>query len=196
VLLKVAITGVIGSGKTAVLRHLSRCGAAVMSCDEVVKKELAASRGLKARLRRAFGEGIFVGGRLCRRRLARLVFTDRRKVAELNRLVHPYVKRRVRAFFRKNASRRLAVVEVPLLFETDFYRLFDVTIGVAIGARVQRQRLRRSGLGREGIRRMRWQLSEREKLARCDFIIDNQGTRAATHQQIKKLMEDGQWLKK
>ncbi len=193
---KVAITGVIGSGKTAALRYFARRGAAVMSCDEAVKRELAANRVLKARLRRAFGDGIFTGGRLCRRRLARAVFGDRRKVAELNRLVHPYVKRRVRAFFKRNRSRRLAAVEVPLLFETDFYRLFDVTIGVAIGARVQRQRLRRSGLLHEGIRRMRLQLSGREKLARCDFIIDNNGTRAATHQQIKKLMEDGQWLKK
>jgi len=192
----VAITGAIGSGKTAALRYFGRCGAAVMSCDEAVRSELAANRVLRARLRRAFGDGIFAGGRLCRRRLARLVFADRRKVAALNRLVHPYVKRRVRAFFRKNRSRRVAAVEVPLLFETDFHRLFDVTIGVAIGVRRQRQRLGRSGRGREGIRRMRWQLSEREKLARCDFIIDNRGTRAATHHQIKKLMEDEQWLKK
>jgi len=194
--LKVAVTGAIGSGKTTVLRCLARRGAAVMSCDEAVKKELARSRVLRARLRRAFGDGVFAGGRVCRRRLARAVFGDRRRVAALNRLVHPTVKRRVRAFFRKNASRRLAAVEVPLLFETDFHKLFDVTIGVAIGARVQRQRLKKSGRGREGIRRMRWQLPEREKLARCDFIIDNRGTRTATYRQIKQLMEDEQWLKK
>ncbi len=194
-MLKVAITGTMGSGKTAVLRYFARRGAAAMSCDDAAKKELARNRPLRARLRRAFGQDIFIRGRVCRRRLARVVFADRRKLAELNRQVHPFVKRRVRAFFRKNKSRRLAAVEVPLLFETDFHKLFDVTIGVAIGARVQRQRLKRSRLLHEGIRRMRWQLPEREKLARCDFIIDNRGTRAATHRQIGKLMEDEQWLK-
>ncbi len=194
-MLKVAITGTIGAGKTTVLRYLARRGAAVMSCDEAVRRELAHNRILRSRLRRAFAGGIFLRGRVSRRRLARLVFADRRKLAELNRQVHPFVKRRVRAFFRKNKARPLAAVEVPLLFETDFYRLFDVTIGVAIGARVQRQRLKRSGLLHEGIRRMRWQLPEKEKLARCDFIIDNRGTRASTHQQIRKFMEDGQWLK-
>jgi len=189
----IAITGTMGSGKTTVLRCFGRRGAAVMSCDAAVREELAGNRVLAAALRRAFGEDIFVGGRLSRRRLAGLVFGDRRRLARLNGLVHPWVKKRVRAFFRKNKARRCVAVEVPLLFETDFHRLFDVTIGVAIGARVRRQRLKRSGWGREGLRRMRWQLSERQKLARCDFIIDNSRDRQTTYHQIRKLMEDEQW---
>jgi len=192
---KIALTGTIGSGKTTVLRCFARLGAAVMSCDEVVRAELARNRALQTSLRRAFGDGIFLGKKLSRRRLARLVFEDQRKVAQLNRLVHPFVKKRVRAFFRKNKISRCVVVEVPLLFETDFYKLFDVTIGIAISARVHRQRLLKEGAWREGSRRMRWQFSQREKLARCDFIIDNSSTKKEALLRTKNLMEEEQWLK-
>ncbi|MGE5279720.1 MAG: dephospho-CoA kinase [Deltaproteobacteria bacterium] len=195
-MLRIAVTGAIGSGKSTVLAALARRGAAVMSCDAVVRRELADNRRLQAALRRMYGEGIFHAGRLSRRRLARLVFSDPARVAALNRRVHPIVKRGVRAFFRKNRARRYAAVEVPLLFETDFYKLFDVTIGVAIGERLRRRRLREHGAAAEAARRMRWQLSARKKLARCDFIIDNSGTRKEAYRKVKKLMEDVSWLKK
>jgi len=82
-----------------------------------------------------------------------------------------------------------------LLFETGFQRYFDGTIGVATDPEVLRQRLKRSGrLSLKDVaRRLKVQLPAATKIGRCDFVIDNSSSKARTHRQVKKLMEDSPW---
>ena len=194
-MIKAALTGAIGSGKTTALRFFEKCGAAVASADAWVHEELDANSGLKKKIASAFGARVVRSGRVDRRLLAGIVFKDPSQVKRLNALVHPLVKRRLFDFFRKNRKKALVVVEVPLLFEAKFDKFFDVTIGVATDPRLGRQRFKRRG--QEYVsdvrRRMRCQLGAREKISRCDLVIDNSGSRKETYTQINKLMEAELW---
>ena len=194
-MMKAALTGAIGSGKTTVLRFFGKCGAAVADTDEWVHEEFAENASLRKKIAAAFGDSVIRKDRVDRRLLADIVFEDMSCLKRLNSLVHPLVKRRLFDFFRKNKKKRLVVVEVPLLFEAKFDRFFDVTIGVATDSQARRLRLKRRG--QKDIidvrRRMRCQLPPEEKLSRCDFVIDNRGSRKQTFMQINKLMEVKLW---
>lgn len=193
-MVRLALTGGIGSGKSTVLSYFKRLGAAVAECDAIVHEELAKNRALRQQLVRFFGAGILTRGRVDRAKLARRVFGDKARTRRLNGLVHPLVKRRMLSFLRRT-RRRVAVVEVPLLFEAGLEPYFDGVVGVAVDPRVLSQRWRRSGRMRlHEIRlRSRQQMSPESKIARCDFIIDNSFTKKRTYAQVKKLMEDGPW---
>jgi dephospho-CoA kinase len=194
-MIKVALTGAIGSGKTTVLGFFKKCGAAVASSDAWVHQELVGNVTLRKQLARAFGARVVKNGRVDKRVLAGIAFADASGVKRLNALVHPLVKKRLFGFFRKNRRRRCVVVEVPLLFEAKFERYFDVTIGVATDPRQQRRRLERRGreFFSDARRRMRYQLAGGAKISRCDFCIDNSGSKKKTYQMVKKLMEVVLW---
>jgi dephospho-CoA kinase len=191
---RLALTGTIGSGKSTVLGYFKRLGAVVVECDAIVHEELVKNRALRQRLVRSFGDGILTRGRIDRKKLAHHVFGDEALTRQLNSLVHPLVKRRLLDFLRRT-RRRVAVAEVPLLFEAGLEPYFDGVVGVVVDPRVLSQRWRRLGHTRshEIRRRSRQQMSPEAKIARCDFIIDNSFTRKRTYAQVKKLMEDGPW---
>ena len=194
-MIKAALTGSMGSGKTTALAFFKKCGAVTASSDEWVHEEFASNASLRASLARAFGASVVKGSAIDRKALAEVVFCYPSKLKRLNALIHPLVKRRLFGFFKKNRSKPLVVVEVPLLFEAKFDRFFDLTIGVATDPHEQRSRSLRRGKAyvAEVRRRMRCQLDAEEKISRCDFVIDNSSTRKKTFQQINKLMEVKLW---
>ena len=194
-MIKAALTGSMGSGKTTALAFFKKCGAVTASSDVWVHEELASNASLRAKLIRAFGASVVKGNAVDRRTLAEVVFSNTSKLKILNGLIHPLVKRRLFDFFKKYRSKPLVVVEVPLLFEAKFDRFFDLTIGVATDPEQQRSRSYRRGKAyvSEVRRRMRCQLDAEEKISRCDFVIDNSSTRKKTFQQINKLMEVTLW---
>jgi dephospho-CoA kinase len=194
-MMKVGLTGGVGSGKSTALAGFKRGGAVVASCDAWVREELETNALLKKKIAQVFGAGTIRSGRVDRRALAAIVFKEAAKVKRLNALVHPWVKRRLLDFFLRNRRRALVAVEVPLLFEAKFDKFFDVTIGVATDPGRQRERLKKRGpqAASDFRRRMRWQLMPEAKLSRCDFVIDNNGSKRSLFSQINKLMEDQQW---
>lgn len=193
-MIKVALTGGLGCGKSTVLEMFGRLSAATASADDMVHRELRDNAGLKARLRRIFGDEIIVRSRMRRRALAAQAFKNPRYLKKLNALIHPLVARRIRFFFRqcrRGASTAVCVVEVPLLFESGFEIFFDATVVVAAASVVRQRRCVRSGrLGQEDVRlRSRYQMPLREKMRRADFVVDNNGTRAQTFRQVRSLMK-------
>ncbi len=192
---KIAVTGGMGSGKTTVLECFKKNGAAVASCDLWVCEAYDNNAALRARIRKAFGEQAVKKGRVDRNALAAIVFKNAARVKRLNALVHPVVKRRLFEFFRDHKDRGICVVEVPLLFESRFDRFFDVTIGVATDLRRLRRRLKPGARwsASEVDERMRWQLTAGEKTSRCDFVIDNNGSKRNTLKQVNNIMEDKKW---
>jgi dephospho-CoA kinase len=193
-MVRLALTGGIGSGKSTVLGYFKRLGAAIVECDAIVHEELEKNRVLRRKLAQSFGKGILTNDGVDRAKLARHVFGDASRTRRLNNLVHPLVKRRLLDFLRRT-RRRVAVAEVPLLFEAGFESYFDGVVGVVVDPRVLSSRWRRSGRMslREIRRRSRRQMSSENKIARCDFIIDNSFSKTRTYAQVKKLMEDGPW---
>ncbi|MFH0941293.1 MAG: dephospho-CoA kinase [Candidatus Omnitrophota bacterium] len=193
-MMMVGLTGGFGTGKTTVLSMFERSGAKTLNSDSVVHEVLLYDQRVIKKIKEAFGEDVFRAGRVDRKLLAKKVFYNKRYLEKLNSLVHPAVKRKVFEMRRHLEVRRgqtIMVVEVPLLFEAGFDKFFDVTIGVAAGLKKQRERLLKNALfsAKDIKARTRAQLPLAEKARRCDFVIDNNGTKYETFRQVKRLFK-------
>ena len=191
-MISVGLTGGFGTGKTTVLELFRKAGAKVLSSDAIVHDELEKNKTLQKKISKFFGPGIVCDGLVRRRRLAQKVFSCRDSLEKLNALVHPIVKKRIYSFFKKFRKRinSIVVVEVPLLFETGFNKFFDWTVVVAATPQIQKKRFLKKEQWslEERKRRMQWQLPLVKKIVRCDFVIDNNGTKKKTICQVKNLM--------
>ena len=172
----VAITGGIGAGKSEALKAFARRGAATISADEIVHRLLRDDRDVQAEVRVAFGVDLTDASPEERRRLAQVVFADRPKLERLEALLHPRVVREQQAWLaeleRRDPPPALAVVEVPLLFETSAEERFDAVVVVTAPREV---RARRKDLTRLADREARL-VPEDEKAERADFAYVNDGS--------------------
>jgi dephospho-CoA kinase len=190
--LKVAITGGAGSGKSTVARMFAELGAEVLDADQVAREAVAVGRPAWQELRRRYGEDYFnPDGTLNRSRLAQWVFADPEARRRLEALIHPWVAQelmaRAQELERRGAD--LVLVEVPLLFETGREADFDRVIVVAAPEAERIRRLKgRDGRGEaeiRGILAAQWPL--KDKVARADYVVDNGGDLAGTREQVKSV---------
>jgi dephospho-CoA kinase len=176
--LAVAVTGGIGAGKSEALAAFARRGAAVASADELVHRLLRSDREVQAEVLEVFGVEVRSGSADERARLAEAVFGDPERIERLEALLHPRVARAQVAWLEELRARpdppQLAVVEIPLLYESGAEGRFDavVTITAPKELRAERKKLTRL---EERERRL---LPDEEKLRRADFSYVNDGTTA------------------
>ena len=191
-MLKIAITGGAGTGKSTVARMFKDLGAEVLDADQAAREAVAVGAPAWVELRRLYGPDYFnENGELNRSRLAQLVFADPEARRVLDGLIHPRIeaalKARVAELERRGVS--LVVVEAPLLFETGREAAFDRIIVVAAPEALQIRRLRgRDRRGAEeirGILKAQWPLAD--KVARADYVVDNGGRRRLTARQVKNI---------
>ena len=159
----VAITGGIGAGKSEALAAFARHGAATLSADDVVHRLIAGDAEVRAALEERFGT-------TDRSRIGEIVFADRAQLAWLEGLLHPRVRDAYEDWFAGVGS-RVAVVEIPLLFETGSESRFDKVVVVTAPGGVRRARSPAAGGARE--ERL---LPDEEKAARADFVYENAGS--------------------
>jgi dephospho-CoA kinase len=186
--LAVAITGGIGAGKSETLAAFARHGAAVASSDEIVHRAYREDAELKADLRERWGDCVLVDGEVDRAAVGRIVFADRDELDWLERRVHPLVQREYRRWLeelRESAEPpALAVVEIPLLYETGGETRFDRVVVVTAPPEVRRAR--RGPLdGRE--ERL---VPDEEKLRRADFGFVNDGSLEALDAFAARVVEE------
>lgn len=187
------ITGNIASGKSTITEALVRHGAALVDADRLARQVVASGSPVLARLVAYFGDGILRrSGELNRERLAQIIFADSHAREELNRMTHPAIARLAieRLQQLKNTPGiPLVVYEAPLLFEAGAEGRVDRVLVVKIDPVVQLQRLMaRDGLDETAARqRLAAQMSQREKLARADHVIDNSGTLEEALRQVDEL---------
>jgi dephospho-CoA kinase len=190
--LKVAITGGAGSGKSTVARMFAELGAEVLDADAAAREAVAVGQPAWQELRRRYGEDYFnPDGTLNRSRLAQRVFADPEARRRLEALIHPWVAQelmaRAQELERRGAD--LVLVEVPLLFETGREADFDRVIVVAAPEAERIRRLKgRDGRGEaeiRGILAAQWPL--KDKVARADYVVDNGGDLAGTREQVKSI---------
>lgn len=192
---RLGLTGAPGAGKSETLAAFRECGVPALQADRVARS-LLSDASVRRRIRRAFGPGVLdARGRVVRARLARAAFAGRRTQERLNRILHPAVRRRIRAWYgelsRRHPAPSLGVVEVPLLFERGFHRFFDGTLSVSSPAALRRARLRRRGWSSAEIRRREaLQLPAREKNRRADFVLQNDGSRARLRRAVRRFLSD------
>ena len=138
--LTIGLTGGIAAGKSTALAAFERLGAATISSDAVVH-ELLEGEPLLGRLSERWGEDVAPEGRIDRARVGQIVFADPEQLSWLESQVHPLVGERIGAFLASlPASTEIAVVEVPLLFESGMEGVFDTSVAVIAADDVRRTR--------------------------------------------------------
>jgi len=170
----VGLTGSIGMGKTTAAKVLRSLGVPVCDSDAVVHRLTARGGDAVAAVERAF-PGVVENDAIDRRALGRVVFGDPTALARLEAILHPLVERAQSRFLRLAARRRVrvAVLDIPLLFETEAERRVDTTIVVSAPLRVQRARV----LARRGMTAVKLdgilarQMPDAEKRRRADHVV-------------------------
>ena len=173
-MIKIGITGGIGSGKSVVARLFTCLGIPVYIADDAAKQLLNTSKEIRTRLTARFGEAIYTPEGIDKPRLASLIFSDKQHLAEVNQIVHPVVA----ADFQAWAARQrtpFCAMEAAILFESGFDRLMDKTLLVYAPeeARIRRS-MQRDHATRTTIEaRIRNQQSDEQKKEWADAIITN-----------------------
>jgi len=185
----VAVTGSFGSGKSTVVRMLRFPGAKVIDADRLAHRILAPGNAAFERVVRVFGNRVLVpSGRIDRKKLAAVVFADLKALKRLNAITHPEILRLIREEIKK-ASRKIVLLEAPLLFEAGLAREMDAVIVVKASRSTVIRRLtrQRSLTSAQIYRRLASQLPLSYKVRRADFVIDNNGQAGKTYRQVQRI---------
>jgi dephospho-CoA kinase len=185
----VGLTGGIAAGKSETLRAFERQGAATISTDTVVH-ELQRSPEMVGRMVDRWGEEVAPSGELDRGKVAEIVFSDPAELEWLESEIHPLVGGRIVEWIGHLPDEtRLAVVEVPLLFESGMEQMFDATVAVIADDEQRREREEGRDLaaleGRTGR-----QLSQTEKAERATHVIVNDGSLEELEARVAELVEE------
>lgn len=187
----IGLTGGIGAGKSTALAALERLGAAVISTDAIVH-DLYSTPEVRDAVVERFGTDVAPDGVVDRPALARAAFATGEDRAWLEALLWPRVAQRMvqwRAGLEQlDPQPRVAVVEVPLLFEADMEEAFDATVAVVSDEAVRAGRA--SGRGHAVLdERSQRQLSQQEKAARATHVVVNDGTEAELESKLSAVLE-------
>jgi dephospho-CoA kinase len=189
-MLVIGLTGGVAMGKSTVAEMFAGEGAAVFDADRAVHALYQGGAAAGA-IGDAF-PGAVAGGIVDRRKLAALIARDSAALARLEAIVHPLVRAAEDAFRRAAAmsGSRIAVLDIPLLFETGGDRRVDAVVVVSTTPEIQRQRAtRRGGLSELELAALTArQMPDAEKRRRSHFIIDTSGPLEATRRQVRDLM--------
>lgn len=182
-MLKVGITGGIGSGKSTVAKIFSGLKIPVLDADQTAKDLMENDPNLRQQLTQTFGSESYQNGRLNRPFLAKAVFDNPEKLALLNQLVHPVVM----AYSNEWAARQTApyvLKEAALFFESGSDKDIDYMIGVSApeALRIERVQQRNGWSVAEIKARIAGQMNEAEKMERCDTVIINDGQHSLIEQ--------------
>lgn len=173
-MLKVGITGGIGSGKTTIAAIFELLGVPVYYADAASKNLYDTDEDLKQQVILHFGEEVYTGGNLNRQALAAKVFGHPEKLHLLNSLVHPPTIRHARSWMQQQQA-PYVLKEAALIFESGSSADLDYVIGVYAPEELRIQRaMQRDGLSNaEVMQRMARQISESIKMRLCDFVVVN-----------------------
>jgi dephospho-CoA kinase len=185
------LTGGVGMGKSTVAGFFRTRGAQVVDADELARQLVQPGQPALAEIQAEFGQAIIApDGRLRRDELAHIVFADAAARKKLEAILHPRIGERWLAqieLWRKE-NRALAVVVIPLLFETRAESHFDKIICAACSASAQHERLLARGWTPEQIRqRVAAQWPVEQKIARADFVVWTNGALDAHVQQLERI---------
>ena len=185
-MLKIGLTGGIGSGKTTVAQIFEVLGIPVYYADTEAKRLMNQDPVLKEQIITAFGKKMYDKGILDRVRLGTLVFADAEKLTLLNSFVHPATIQDAESWM--NSQKTLYVIkEAALIFEGGLDKYFDYVIGVTApeSLRLERTIQRDHSSPENVLQRMRQQMDEKEKISRCDFVIVNDSIQALLPQVLQ-----------
>ena len=179
------VTGTIGSGKTTVLKELEKKGFIIFEADKIAKKEM---EKIKEKIQEKFGNNIATKKGIDYWKLANLVFNNKKKLEELNELVHPLVRKKLEEELK---GRKFTAMEIPLLFESGMENLCDKILVVYSKKENLIERKTKQGMKKEDVlKRISVQMNLKDKKKKADLLMENDGSLKELKIKVDELMEE------
>ncbi|MBQ3259805.1 MAG: dephospho-CoA kinase [Alistipes sp.] len=174
-MIRVGVTGGIGSGKSTACEIFAEMGVAVYDCDREAKRLMTESAAVRDQIIETFGNEAYAEGELNRAYLAEKVFGSEEQLARLNAIVHPAVREDFRAWCAQHGQEAYVLMESAILFDAGFESEVDVTLAVVAPRELRTMRVcNRNGLTPEQVEeRMAHQMSDDELHARANYTMVN-----------------------
>lgn len=184
----IGLTGGIGSGKTTIANYFQEMGVPVYIADNGAKNVMQ-SEDIVKQIKTIFGEILFENNILNRAKLAEIVFNDKKKLEQLNAIVHPAVKRDFEVWLLQHKNSAYVIYEAAILFESGKYKECDVIITITAPEEVRIERvLKRDATTREQVlSRMKMQWDDEKRISRSNFVINNDNLKNAKEEVVKIL---------
>lgn len=189
-MLKVALTGGIGSGKSLVGEFFAELGAVVFDADQLARDVIErGTTGFDLVLGR-FGDAILSEGQINRSKLADIVFNDSIARKDLESIIHPLVKAAGDAIIKNSPSSAVVINQIPLVFETNGASRFDYIITVEAPEALRYERLRARGLKDfEIAKRISTQATRDERVSISNLVIENDGDKDQLLRKVETIWE-------
>lgn len=189
-MIKLGLTGNIGSGKSTVARIFEILGVPIYHADDEAKKLLQLP-DVAEELLRIFGQEVFAGQNVDRKKLAAIVFHDKWSLNKLNSIIHPRVRQDFDQWIENQQGHAYIIQEAAILFESGFYKFFDRNIVVTCPAEMAIHRVMKRDQVPESVVRSRLQnqWAESKKVSLSHYVIDNSGSQLIIPQ-VLKIHED------
>jgi dephospho-CoA kinase len=187
--LRVALTGGIGSGKSLVGEILEELGALVIDSDQLAREVIERGSPGYEEVVNAFGDSILSEGQIDRSKLAAVVFKESDLRKKLESIIHPLVREAAEKLAKKLPSGAILINQIPLLVESDGAKRFDYVVTVSADEEIRRERLRLRGLkDYEITQRMAAQVSDSQREKIANYIIRNDGSIDELTRAVEALM--------
>lgn len=187
-MLKIGITGGLGSGKTIVCEVFKLLKIPVYNADEEAKEIINTHQHIALQLKETFGNEIYAKNNILdRKKLAEIVFNNPQKLQELNNIVHPEVKKHFQHWANGQKEAPYIIKEAAILFESESYKDLDVIITVYAPKKLRIERvMKRDKCSAESAEaRMNQQMSDEDKIKRSHHVINNDDTELIIPQILK-----------
>ena len=184
----IGLTGGIGSGKTTIANFFKEKGVPVYIADDEAKKVMQ-SIEIIDQIKIVFGETLFENNVLNRAKLAEIVFNNADKLAQLNAIVHPAVKKDFENWLQQHKNDQFVVYEAAILFESGRYKECDyiVTVTAPIEVRIERVIKRDNTTREQVLSRMEMQWNDEKRISLSNFVINNSNLKIANEEVVKIL---------
>ena len=184
----IGLTGGIGSGKTTIANFFKEKGVPVYISDDEAKKVMQ-SIEIIDKIKSAFGETLFENNVLNRAKLAEIVFNNADKLAQLNAIVHPAVKKDFENWLQQHKNDQFVVYEAAILFESGRYKECDyiVTVTAPVEVRIERVIKRDNTTREQVLSRMEMQWNDEKRISLSNFVINNSNLKIANEEVVKIL---------
>lgn len=186
----IGVTGGYASGKTTVADMFAEKGARKIDADHITHILLKTDRDVKSRIAEEFGEEVFSGSDIDRRKLALKVFFDKDKLKLLCGVLHPKIIREIRNEV-ESVSNGVVVIDAPLLIETGLDEHVDVLVVVVSSAQKQIERGKMRGISGEEVKKiLENQMPTSEKIKSADYIINTDSDISETKEGVDKIWQE------
>lgn len=184
----IGLTGGIGSGKTTIANYFAEMGVPVYIADDGARAVMQLDNVIKE-VKNTFGESVFENGILSRAKLAEIVFNDKEKLAKLNAIVHPAVKKDFEVWLLQHTNYEYIIYEAAILFESGRYKECDyiITVTAPEEIRIDRVLKRDNTTPAQVLSRMQMQWKDEDRISRSNFVINNVNLKIAKEEVVKIL---------